>query len=225
MSDHSVPAIPPGPADITYSRLALARLALSSVVADLSESAAGLVPTVSDGYAQPCEFVEHAARLVAAAHEVLRRAVVYARDAGGSWADLAEAIDGSAASANEVQERFAGAIRSWEDALNQPLERSGRYLASRLPDGAADPDRCADYLDQWCVRNLEPSDGARYNARHSGIEDRMVSAKLPKHTRLTELNSLLRTACYLNELGDRATDAEWQAYHARKAAILGNTNQ
>lgn len=225
MSNNQLPPIPPGPADIIHPRPALARLALSSAAADLSESAAGLVPTVSDGYAKPYEFVEHAARLVAAAQEVLARAVVYARDAGGSWADIAEAISGSPASANEAQEQFADAIRYWEDALNRPLERSGRYLASRLPDGATDPDRCAEYLDRWCVRHLEPSDGARYNARHGGIEDRMVSAKLPKHTRLTELNSLLRTARYLTELGDRATDAEWQAYQARKTTILGTTNQ
>lgn len=217
-----LPPIPPGPADITHPRLALARLALSSVAADVSEAAAATVPTVSDDFARPYEFVQDAARLVSAAQQVLVRAVVYARDAGASWDDIAEAVG---TSADEVLRRFSVAIERWEDALNRPLERSGSYLISRLPDGADRPDWHADYLDQWCAEHLPPSSAARHNARHNGIEDRMVSAKLPKHTRLTELHSVLRTACYFNDRGDGATDAEWHAYHVRKAALLDGAAQ
>lgn len=211
------PPIPPSPADITHPRLALARLALSSVAADVSESAAGIVPTVSDNFARPYEFVEDAARVVSAAQEVLVRAVVYARDAGGSWNDIAEALG---TSVDEVQLLFDEAIERWEDALNRPLERSGRYLTSRLPDGAAEPDLTADYLDRWCAQQLQPSTGARHNAHHQGIDDRMVSAKLPQHTTLTELTSVLRTGQYLTELGHSATETQWQAYRTRKAAVL-----
>jgi len=63
---------------------------------------------------------------------------------------------------------------------------------------------------------MDENDGARHNARHDGIEDRMVSANLPEHTPLTEMNSLTRTAAYLTQRGTEATDAERDAYEIRK---------
>jgi hypothetical protein len=51
-----------------------------------------------------------------------------------------------------------------------------------VPDGTTEPDETIADLDRWCLRHLDEHSGARHNARHDGIEDRMVSASLPKHT-------------------------------------------
>ena len=101
-------------------------------------------------------------------------------------------------------------VDQWEDALNRPWERSGRFLASRMPDGTTEPDQTAADLDQWCLRHLDENSGARHNAHHDGIEERMVSANLPEHPRVTEINSLTRTAAYLAQRGTEATEVERQ---------------
>jgi hypothetical protein len=51
------------------------------------------VPTVSDEYSDGYDHVDHAARLVSMAQDVLVRAVVYARERGGRWDDIAEALN------------------------------------------------------------------------------------------------------------------------------------
>jgi hypothetical protein len=122
-------------------------------------------------------------------------------------------------------DQYTAAIDQWEDALNRPWERSGRYLASRMPDGTTEPDQTAVDLDRWCLRHLEENDGARRNARHDGTEDGMVSANLPEHTPLTEMNSLTRTAAYLIQRGSAATEAERVAYESRKEALLVKLDQ
>jgi hypothetical protein len=217
-----LPAVPPGPADTTYSRRALARLALSSAYREAADFAAGGVPTVSDEYGDGYDYVDHAARLVSMAQEVLVRAVVYARERGGRWDDIAEALN---LTAEQARDHYSAAVDQWEDALNRPWERSGRFLASRMPDGTTEPDETAAGLDQWCLRHLEENHGARHNARHSGLEDRMVSANLPVHTLVTEMTSLTRTATYLIQRGSDATDAERDAYETRKMALMTKLKQ
>jgi hypothetical protein len=212
-----LPAVPPGPADTTHPRRALARLALSSAYREAAEFAAGGVPTVSDEYGDAYDFVDHAARLISRAQDVLVRAVVYARERGGRWDDIAEALN---LTAEQARDQYSAAIEQWEDALNRPWERSGRFLSSRMPDGTTEPDETAADLDQWCLRHLEENNGARHNARQVGVEDRMVSAHLPEHTPLTEMNSLTRTAAYLIRRGSDATDAERAAYETRKTALM-----
>ena len=71
-----LPPIPPGPADTTHPRRALARLALSSAYRDAADFAAGGVPTVSDEYGDAYNYVDHAARLLSTAQDVVARAVV-----------------------------------------------------------------------------------------------------------------------------------------------------
>jgi hypothetical protein len=116
-------------------------------------------------------------------------------------------------------------IDAWEDALNQPWERSGRCLSSRMPSGTAEPGETAAYLDQWCARHLKANDGARHNARRDGCEDRMVSANLPGHTPVTEIASLTRTAAYLTKRGTETTTAERNAYETRKKRLLSRLSQ
>lgn len=217
-----LPPVPPGPADTTHPRRALARLALSSAYREAADFAAGGVPTVSDEYGDAYDYVDHAARLLSMAQDVVARAVVYARERGGRWDDIAEALN---LTAEQARDQYIAAIDQWEDALNRPWERSGRFLASRMPDGATEPDETAADLDQWCVRHLEENDGARHNARHDGIEDGMVSASLPAHTPVTEMTSLTRTAAYLIERGTDATDAERDAYATRKKTVMDRLNQ
>jgi hypothetical protein len=208
-----LPAVPPGPADARHPRRALARLALSSAYREAADFAAGGVPTVSDEFGDAYDYVDHAARLLSSARDVLARAVVYARERGGRWDDIAEALN---LSVEQARDQYTAMIDLWEDALNRPWERSGPFLASRMPDGATEPDETAAALDKWCLRHLPANGGTR----HDGIEDRMVSANLPKHTPVTEITSLTRTAAYLIQRGDKATEAEREAYEDRKKTLL-----
>jgi hypothetical protein len=217
-----LPPVPPGPADTTHPRRALARLALSAAYREAADFAAGGVPTVSDEYGDAYDYVDHARRLVSMAQGVLMRAVVYARERGGRWDDIAEALN---LTTDQARDHYTAAIEQWEDALNRPWERSGRFLASRMPDGTTEPDETVADLDQWCLRHLEENDGARHNARYAGIEDRMVSANLPEHTPLTEMNSLTRTAAYLIQRGAEATEAEREAYENRKKMLMAKLSQ
>jgi hypothetical protein len=214
--------VPPGPADTIHPRRALARLALSHAYYEAADFAAGSVPTVSDEYGDAWDYVDHAARLVSIAQDVLARAVVYARERGGNWDTIAEALN---VPPEQARDQYTATIDRWEDALDRPWERSGRFLASRMPDGTIEPDQTATYLDQWCLRHLDENHGARHNARHDGIEDRMVSANLPQHTPLTEMNSLTRTAAYLIKRGADATEAERDAYEARKKALTAKLSR
>ncbi|WP_165961028.1 hypothetical protein [Actinocrispum wychmicini] len=47
-----------------------------------------------------------------------------------------------------------------------------------------------------------------------------MSANLPEHTPVTEINSLTRTAAYFIQRGTEATEAEREAYETRKKAML-----
>ncbi|HCU49464.1 MAG TPA: hypothetical protein DGG94_06630, partial [Micromonosporaceae bacterium] len=127
--------------------------------------------------------------------------------------------------AEQARDEYTGTIDRWEDALDRPWERSGRFLASRMPDGTTEPDETIADLDQWCLRHLDEYNGTRRNARHDGIEDRMVSANLPQHTPVTEISSIARTAGYLIRRGTKAMAAERDAYEARKKALLAKLGQ
>lgn len=214
MASRELPEIPPGPADVVYPRRALSRLAMSSAAAETAETAAGHVPTDADGDAY--QVVEYAARLAASARYVLDRAVVHARELGGTWADIAEALS---ISEQEAQERYQEEVDRWEDVLDRPWERSGAFLSSRMPEGCSDPAWTADYLDRWCARHIPEASAARSLARDAGTEDRMVSAGLPKHTALTEMTSVLRHGRYLLDAGI-TTGPEVEAHQARKADVF-----
>lgn len=53
----------------------------------------------------------------------------------------------------------------------------------------------------------------------------MVSANLPEHPPVSEMNSLTRTAAYLIQRGGEATDAERHAYETRKKALMARFSQ
>jgi hypothetical protein len=120
----------------------------------------------------------------------------------------------------QARDQHTATVEQWEDALDRRWERTGRFLASRMPDGASEPDQTIADLDRWCLRHLEHTSGVRRIARDDGIEDRMVSASLPKHTLVTELTCVTHTANYLIKHGTDATQAERSAYEIRKKALM-----
>jgi hypothetical protein len=156
---------------------ALARLALSQAARELADSARSLVPTASDRYAESGGFIDHAHRLVAAAQEVLERAVIYERERGRSWEDVGEALGITRQSAHE---RFAEAEERWHYGLDHPytLPTGNSIASSNLPDGADSPRDYMRWLDEWCERHTEPADGATDRAHQ-------VSAGLVRDDLLT----------------------------------------
>lgn len=160
----------------TYPRRALSRLALSQAYAEVADLATAGVPTVCDRYGSAHDVVGFAAQLVAAAQEALDRAVVHARQSGGSWAEIADALS---LTEDQARERYTPVVDHWRDALTQPEQYGGEVVVSRLPAGAREPDRTAHHLDRWCADHLPPTSAARQAAHREGITDQMVSAQLP----------------------------------------------
>jgi hypothetical protein len=124
--------------------------------------------------------------------------------------------------AKQAREEYAAVVDQWggraEQAVGTVRPVSGQSDARR--HHRTRPDRRR--LDQWCLRHLDENSGARHNARHNSIEDRMVSANLPP---VTEINSLTRTAAYLAQRGTESTEAERKAYETRKKAMLTKHSQ
>jgi hypothetical protein len=170
------PPVPPHYEAPAYPPRALSRLALAQAYAEVADLATTGVPTVCDRYATAHDVVEVAARLVAVAHEVLDRAVVHARQLGGTCLEMADAL---ALTEDQARERYAAVLNHWDDTLAQPWQHSGEVVVSRLPAGAREPHRTAHHLDRWCTEHLPPTSAARQTAHHDGVSDHMVSAHLP----------------------------------------------
>jgi hypothetical protein len=142
-----------------YPPRARARLALAVAARNLSDLARSAVPTTADRpAARDGEAVEEALRLVAAAEEVLNRAVVWEREKGTTWEAIAEALGGRRK--QTAQERFAEVVASWKAALLRPWQPATDQdtVYSALPTGAEDPDQWARRLDAWCRQHHEPTD-------------------------------------------------------------------
>lgn len=178
------PSVPTHSPPAAYPPRALSRLALSQAHADVADLATAGVPTVCDRHANPRDFVNVANQLVAAAHEALNRAVVHARQLGGTWSEIADAL---AVTEDIARGRYTAVLDLWHHTLAQPEQYCGEVVVSRLPAGAREPDRSAHQLDQWCAEHLPPTSAARQTARREGITDRMVSAHLPTHLAPAEL--------------------------------------
>lgn len=159
-----------------YPPRTLSRLALSQAYAEVADLATAGVPTVCDRYATAHDVVEFAAQLVAAADEVLARAVVHAREIGGSWTEIGDAL---ALTDDQAREGYAAVLDHWEETLYQPWQHTGEVVVSRLPAGARDPERTAHQLDRWCEERLPSTSAALQAARREGVADCMVTAHLP----------------------------------------------
>ncbi|HEX6245298.1 MAG TPA: hypothetical protein VFZ61_30460, partial [Polyangiales bacterium] len=163
----------PGP---SYSRRALARLALSLKAAQVSEQATDLVPTLGDEWMPSGALLDEARRLLVAAEAVLQRAVTVERESGTSWSEVGRKLG---MSEHAAQERFAANSQAWVDgvdSLMQPVE--GGIEAPLLPgDGVDTPDQHAQRLDHWMAeRDAEEGDAQRQVSR--GLEPAPLSEQL-----------------------------------------------
>lgn len=131
-----------------YSREALAHLVLSDHAQGLAETACRLAVTRYDAYTGPGGRVSEAVALTRIAPRLLADAVVYERERGSSWQDIA-AYPGVPAA--EAEERFTPAVERWSTAFDIPyrLDATGRKRIPQLPTAAYDRQCAVRRLDLW----------------------------------------------------------------------------
>lgn len=131
-----------------YTREALARLVLSQAAADLARDAGTLVVTRNDADTGPGGRASEARRLVEHAEELLVRAVVFERERGASWEDVARYLD---LAPQAAEERYAPELACWSEALAEPclFDEARRRYVRRLPLAAHAPDCTRRELDLW----------------------------------------------------------------------------
>ncbi|WP_157255080.1 hypothetical protein [Nonomuraea typhae] len=187
------------PDDAPFTEESLAKLALAATARELADFAAGFV-AIYPG--RPYEVVEDAARCVARAQELLVRAVIAQRAAGGSWEDIGAALDITKQSAHA---KFREASEEWDAAIRRPEVVDQMYgitgslethVFNRMPAGTARPEETAADLDAWALAHAA-ADG-RTAPGH--VDDRPVSGGMVRMDPLTELMTLTnRTAAIRDE--------------------------
>lgn len=180
-----------------YHRAALARLALSAEARYLAHRAEGCVTTGTDQVAEPGDLVGEAAVMVAAAEQVMTRAVVYERARGTSWEAIAERLGIQRQSAHK---RWSPAVAAWREALHQ----TDPVL---LHEAVAFPTDTARSLDSW--------------AAERGHGEHAVSGGLPTLTTAEEMVQVLDALRHLyRDMHTRLDPAAHAALLDRKAALL-----
>jgi hypothetical protein len=136
-----------------FTREALARLVLCDQAVDVADGAAGLVATENDPDTGPGGRVSQAFQLIELAERALVSAVIYERERGSSWADIAQFLG---IGPREAEERFAAGLDGWNTAFDVPyrLDNGGRKRVPQLPTAAYDPDWACDRLDTWAGNRL-----------------------------------------------------------------------
>lgn len=131
-----------------YTPEALARLVLSQAAADLARDAGTLVVTRNDADTGLGGRASEARQLVEHAEELLARAVVFERERGASWEDIARYLD---LDPRAVEQRYAPELAQWSEALAEPclFDEARRRYVRRLPFAAQDPDCTRRELDLW----------------------------------------------------------------------------
>ncbi|GAA4050969.1 hypothetical protein [Streptomyces shaanxiensis] len=198
-----------------YTREALARLVLSQAAADLARGAGALVVTRNDADTGPGGRVSEARQLVEHAEELLGRAVVFERERGASWEDIAHYLD---VAPQAAEERYAPELAGWSEALAEPcrFDEARRRYVRRLPTAAHAPDHTRRELDLWAhlhvtVRDLyavgaglRMTDPARQETYPETEPDEMTGT-VWKESRLRPFLELL--ADYVNYPFD---DTDWE---------------
>ncbi|MFE5844410.1 hypothetical protein ACFQ7N_22585 [Streptomyces niveus] len=120
---------------------------LSDRAAGLSEAAGGLAVTRYDSYCGPGGRVSEALRLTQIAERLLAGSVVYERERGSSWEDIAQYLG---VEAEAVRERFSPDLEEWNTAFDVPyrLDETGRKRIPQLPTAAYVPQNACRRLDQ-----------------------------------------------------------------------------
>ncbi|MGW2304838.1 hypothetical protein [Streptomyces sp. NPDC001809] len=136
-----------------FTRQALARLVLCDHAADVADGAAGLVATGNDPDTGPGGRVSQAFQLAELAERALVSAVIYERERGSSWTEIAQYLGISPA---EAEERFAAMLDDWNTAFEVPyrLDDTGRKRIPQLPTAAYDPAWACDRLETWAGNRL-----------------------------------------------------------------------
>jgi len=204
-----------------YSRRALAHLAVAAQARQVADAAAGQVASgdsdhVSWGVPRRGEVLDAARQILAAAEELLRRAVVYERERGMSWEEIGEAFEISRQSAHA---RYADVETQWRTALRWPFgpDDDGTGIADpHLPDGVHRPTESARLLDGWAARQVV--------ARRSDLADLPAAARHLVSGGLSTLSTTEETARLLEAIRDaagRQLHAEDLArLHDRKATVF-----
>ncbi|MFG2622510.1 hypothetical protein ACGFXC_33340 [Streptomyces sp. NPDC048507] len=137
-----------------FTRQALARLVLCDHAVDVADAAAGLVATENDPDTGPGGRVSQAFQLVELAERALASAVIYERERGASWTEIAQYLG---IGPGEAEERFAAMLEGWDTAFEVPyrLDETGRKRIPQLPTAAYDPAWACEHLDRWAyVRRI-----------------------------------------------------------------------
>jgi hypothetical protein len=198
--------------DLSYSMEARVRVALSASAAQVSTTAASLVPT-HDEYGCPLgELAELAGRLVGTATEALTYAVACERRRGTSWERIAEVLEEDVAA---VRRRFEKPVaRLDRDLVEAWLDPD---QARHLPEGADDPAANAARLDEWLSGDSRLDDAFQHHP-DSKVREHPVSSGLPVMS-LSEHYELLASAARLID-EDRHDREAMISLHRRRIALL-----
>jgi len=197
----------------SYSRTALARLALAYERRELADRAMGGVPTTSDAWrSNRGEEVADALDLVHQAQEVLTRAVIYERAKGTSWESIGEALGDI--SRQSAHERYREAEQEWKESQQEPYypaARPGGVRGTRLHPAAIEPTSTGRQLDAWTRKHLagRPSIDA---------DEHPVTGHLPVLSTIEEMVQVLDAIQYAQRTD--AGPAFRATMHERKAALL-----
>ncbi|MFF0205829.1 hypothetical protein [Streptomyces sp. NPDC005017] len=131
-----------------FTRQALARLVVCDHAVDVADRAAAMVATENDPDTGPGGRVSQAFQLIELAERALVSAVIYERERGSSWTEIAQYLD---IGPKEAEERFAPHLDSWHTAFDTPyrLDDTGRKRIPQLPTAAYDPAWACEHLDRW----------------------------------------------------------------------------
>jgi hypothetical protein len=139
------------------SRSALARLVLSDRAVALAETAGNLAVTRYDAHTGPGGRASEALTLTRIADRLLAYAVVYERERGSSWEEIAQYLGLDAAT---TETRFTPEVERWNTAFAEPyrLDETGRKRIPNLPTAAYNPRSARSRLDLWAHLHLTIND-------------------------------------------------------------------
>lgn len=140
-----------------FSRSALARLVLCDRAAGLADTAGNLAVTRYDSYTGPGGRVSEAHSVAQLADLLLTGSVIYERERGSSWEDIAEYLNMDSTAA---QERFTPELDRWTTAFAVPYrpDENGRERIPNLPRAAYAPESSCRRLDLWAHLRLATDD-------------------------------------------------------------------